>query len=77
MIMMVSYIVSQCLTPQGHLRPPDAKKVEESWLSFWHPPSESAEPVWWLKDRKDQKDPGQESLGPWGLQRFHRDAPGG
>ena len=32
---------------QGHLRPFDAKKIEECWLSFWH---HCAEPVRWLND---------------------------
>ena len=46
--MALSFVTS-CLGLQGHLRPMDAQKVMQSWLSFWHSP-EHTEPVMWLND---------------------------
>ena len=48
-MLWIDAFLTSCLELQGHLRPMDAQKVMQSWLSFWHSP-EHPEPVMWLND---------------------------
>ena len=68
-MLWIDAFLTSCLELQGHLRPMDAQKVMQSWLSFWHSP-EHPEPVMWLNDPGPIRTRVQSGFGRFRERRF-------